>query len=370
MKILQISDLAPPHIGGVEKVVWKYGKLLSEKGNRVSILTSRLQYTKDHEFIENIEYIRVPKYALAFPSLYTNDFDIIHSHSYFSFFGLGLEKKIKGSVIIKHIHSVYENELENFTGWSFSRIFSLFEKTLLKSDCTAIIVPSEFTKNKLIEYGINKKIYVVPHGVEYSNFLSKERAREILEIPKDKKVVGFVGRMSKGKGPQDIAMIWAQVMKKIKDATLVFVGPEPDIKTSGIKGNTDEVKKILKASNSIENVIFAGRVDDDKMPIYFSSFDVFVLPSINEGFGLSILNAMAAGVPVVAYNNSAISEVVNDSGILVPTHDINALRDAIISLLTDKNLYLEYSEKGKMRASKFTWEIAIKKLLNIYSNYV
>ncbi len=124
MRILQISDLAPPHIGGIEKVVWRYSKLLKERGHDVTILTSKLRETPSRENFDGVDFIRVPRYILSFPNIYSRNFDIIHTHSYFSFFSLGLEKKFTEKIIIKHVHSVYGEELEEFTGWSFSRIFS------------------------------------------------------------------------------------------------------------------------------------------------------------------------------------------------------------------------------------------------------
>ncbi len=369
MKILQISDLAPPHIGGIEKIVWRYGKLLKERGNEVTILTSILPGTEKYEIMDGVEYRRVHKPLLILPTIYTKEYDIIHTHSYFSFYMLGLEKKFGEKPVIKHIHSVYGKQLEEFTGWSASRLLSYFEKSLIKSPCSAYVVPSEFTKNKILEIGVNEKIYVLPHAPEYSNFPTKESARELLGIPKEKKVVGFIGRISRGKGPQDIATIWKNIIKKYPDSLLIFVGPEPEVGSSGIRGIGDEVMEILREGDVLQSVLFTGKVEEEKMPLYISSFDVYVSPSINEGFGLSILNAMAAGVPVVAYRNSAIPEVVGDAGILVETGNLKELEDALLNLIGDRKLREEYSAMGMERASKYSWKKVIDALLEIYSIY-
>ena len=370
MKILQISDLAPPHIGGIEKIVWRYGKLLREQGNYVTILTSKLPNTKRREILDGVEYRRIPKLMLLLPSINIDKFDIIHTHSYFSFYMLGLEKKLNKKIIIKHIHSIYGPQLEEFTGWSISKFLSLFENSLIKSECSSYIVPSEFTKNNLIKIGVREKIFVIPHAPEYNFFPKKEIAREVIGLPKNKNIVGFIGRMSKGKGPQDIAAVWKNIVKKFPNSLLVFVGPEPEIRSSGIKGINELVFQILKESDVLDSVIFTGKVEDEKIPYYISSFDIFVSPSINEGFGLSILNAMAAGVPVVAYNNSAIPEVVGDAGVLVETKNLNALENAIISLLDNKKFYEEISQRAKERASNYKWENFIKLLMDVYCNYL
>ncbi|MGC9137877.1 MAG: glycosyltransferase family 4 protein [Thermoplasmata archaeon] len=370
MRILQISDLAPPHIGGIEKVVWRYSKLLKERGQDVTILTSKLRETPSRENFDGVDFIRVPRYILSFPNIYSRNFDIIHTHSYFSFFSLGLEKKFTEKIIIKHVHSVYGEELEEFTGWSFSRIFSKIERYLLTTDCSGFIVPSNFTKMRLIELGIKNEVFVLPHAPEYHDFPPKDLAREKIGIPKNSKVVGFIGRMSKGKGPQDIASIWSEIKKAIPEAILIFVGPEPDVKTSGIRGNSDIVRDILRKSKSLESVIFAGKVEEEMMPYYISSFDLYVSPSINEGFGMSILNSMYAGIPVVAYRNTAIPELVDDAGILVNTGDLEGLKNAIISILSDKVMRKELSVRARERASNYTWENTINSLMDIYSHYL
>ena len=98
MRILQISDLAPPNIGGIEKVVWIYSKKLKERGNDVKIFTSLIPGTKKMEIIDGIEFERVSKISMLFRTNHGN-FDIIHSHSYLSSYALSIEKKLKKKLL-------------------------------------------------------------------------------------------------------------------------------------------------------------------------------------------------------------------------------------------------------------------------------
>jgi 1,2-diacylglycerol 3-alpha-glucosyltransferase len=371
MKILQISDVSFPHIGGIERTTYKYGKEFIKNGHKSYVLTSRLEGTKRIENIEGTIYIRVPKYLLPIFSFSIEDFDIIHSHSYLSFYSLDLYKKInKKRVIFKHIHSVFGKNLNAYTGWNLSRLLSIFEESLIKAECDAYIVPSNFTKSMIENYVSKKEIFVIYHGPEYDNFPDKNEARKRLNINDDDFIIGFVGRLSYGKGPQDIVKIMPEIVKINKNVKLFLIGPNPSLKSSGIKGIKDELEIMVKKYKIEDNVKFLGFVDDKLIPYYYSSMDTFVMPSRNEGFGISIVNAMAAGVPVISYDNTAIPETVGDGGILVPTGDHEKIKEWILKLMENEDLRKFYSEKAKNRAKDFDWSKSVKKLLEIYSSYL
>jgi glycosyltransferase involved in cell wall biosynthesis len=117
---------------------------------------------------------------------------------------------------------------------------------------------------------------------------------------------------------------------------------------------------------SEHEVIFLGRVPDEDLPALYSLADVFAFPSLYEGFGLPPLEAMACGVPVVCSNSSSLPEVVGDAGILVSPYDIDALSDALASLLDDPVRRRELAERGLKRARQFTWERSARQLLDIW----
>ncbi|MGC8585309.1 MAG: glycosyltransferase family 4 protein [Thermoplasmata archaeon] len=371
MKILQISDIAYPHIGGIERTVYKYGKEFVRNGHESYVLTSSFEKTKKIENIENTVYHRVPKYLLPFFSMSLKDFDIIHSHSYLSFYSLNLYKEIhRKKIIFKHIHSIYGKNLRAYTGWNISKILSIFEESLIKGECDAYIVPSNFTKNMIKNFEIDKDIYVINHGPEYDSFPDKKEARKILGIKDEEFIIGFVGRISYGKGPQDIVKIIPEILKYNRNVRLLLIGPNPTLKTSGIMGIRENLEKMVKEMGIENNVEFLGFVEDEKMPYYYSSMDVFVMPSRNEGFGISIVNAMSAGVPVIAYDNTAIPETVGDGGILIPTGDTEKIKEWVLKIMENEEIRKMYSEKAIKRSREFDWSKNVKKLIEIYSSYL
>jgi len=115
-------------------------------------------------------------------------------------------------------------------------------------------------------------------------------------------------------------------------------------------------------------VIFPGFVQDEDLPALYRNADLFVLPSLYEGFGLPPLEAMACGTPVVTSNVSSLPEVVGDAGLTVDPTDVYALANAMSRVLQDSRLRQEMVEKGLARTVQFTWLRAARQLRDIYQN--
>ena len=115
-----------------------------------------------------------------------------------------------------------------------------------------------------------------------------------------------------------------------------------------------------------EDVIFSGYIPDEDLPALYSLAEMFVFPSLYEGFGLPPLEAMACGTPVITSNVSSLPEIVEGAGIMINPLDIDELAQAIDNLLTDSALQRELCEKGIERAKAFTWRATAEKLLGLY----
>jgi glycosyltransferase involved in cell wall biosynthesis len=113
-------------------------------------------------------------------------------------------------------------------------------------------------------------------------------------------------------------------------------------------------------------VKFAGFVDEADLPALYSAAAVFAYPSLYEGFGLPVLEAMACGAPVIGSNVSSIPEVVGDAGLLVDPTDVDAIAAGMIGLLKDASARDDYMRAGIRRAARFTWDAAARQLLSIY----
>lgn len=119
-----------------------------------------------------------------------------------------------------------------------------------------------------------------------------------------------------------------------------------------------------------KRVNFPGFIADADLPALYSAASLFVYPSLYEGFGLPILEAMACGTPVVASNQSSLPEVVGEAGLLVNPLDVEALATAMSQVLTETSLSQKLSLAGQMQAKKFTWERMVTKLLKLYQTLI
>ncbi len=374
MKIAHLTDLALPHVGGVEYVVYRYSTMQREIGHESLVITTKLPKTKRRETRSGVPYYRFSKAGLFFlplSLLKKAKPDIVHTHSYIAAFALSYLSKINPQIpILRHIHDVYIGKYKEYSGWEGSTMYERFEKLTITLPYDGYITPSQYTRRKLIELGIlSSKIHVVPPGIEIEKFGKSNGTyvREKYEIPRDKKIIGFVGRLSTGKGPQDLIEAAREL-----DAYIVLVGPNPDPKTSGIKGIKENLQRMVKKYGMEKRVIFAGKIRDAEIPLFYDSFDIFCLPSISEGFGMSIGEALASGKPVVSYDTTAIPEIVKDghNGFLVKPRDVESLKDRLEILLNNEDIYKKMSANARKSVMNYTWENSLKRLMKVYSLYL
>jgi glycosyltransferase involved in cell wall biosynthesis len=111
-------------------------------------------------------------------------------------------------------------------------------------------------------------------------------------------------------------------------------------------------------------------VEDDDLPTLYSAADLFVFPSLYEGFGLPVLEAMACGTPVVCASAASLPEVAGDAALLVEPTEVEALSVAMERALTDASLRASLRQRGLEQAARFTWDAAARKLVRVYQGVV
>jgi glycosyltransferase involved in cell wall biosynthesis len=126
-------------------------------------------------------------------------------------------------------------------------------------------------------------------------------------------------------------------------------------------------RSVLRAGLSEGNVKFLGFVPEEDLPLLYSGASAFVFPSLHEGFGLPLVEAMACGVPIVASNVSSIPEVVLDAGLLVPPQAPEAFADAIFRVTNDCDLRSRLITKGIERSRLFRWDKAAREVLQVFN---
>lgn len=182
-----------------------------------------------------------------------------------------------------------------------------------------------------------------------------ERNRAILELPR--RFVLFVGTIEPRKNLPVLLKAYARVWKE-HGVPLVIAGKKGWL--------YEEVFRAQDTLGLTDGVRFVGGVPGGQLPYYYNAAECLVLPSIYEGFGLPVLEAMACGIPVVASNVSSLPEIAGDAGMLVDPEDPGALADAISRVLSDEQLRGNLARRGLERAAGFSWKRAAAETLAVY----
>ncbi|MBC7266805.1 MAG: glycosyltransferase family 4 protein [Coriobacteriia bacterium] len=149
------------------------------------------------------------------------------------------------------------------------------------------------------------------------------------------------------------------VASEFPEVLLVLVGDEGEAARSG-----------ERASHDPDRVRFTGQVDDATLRGLYANAEAFVFPSFYEGFGLPPLEAMALGAPVITTAAASLPEVVGDAALSVPAGDASALREAIRRMLEDEQLRGSLAERGRTRASEFSWDRTAELTVQVYRDVV
>jgi glycosyltransferase involved in cell wall biosynthesis len=230
-----------------------------------------------------------------------------------------------------------------------------------------IIADSENTRNDLVVLlGVpQNSVSVVPGGVEarfkpIDDEAQLRTARERLQVG-DAPFIVFVGVIEPRKNLTRLMDAFA-VLKERK------IGP-PNLKLviGGGRGWLYEgIFEHHAASPVHDDIVLPGFIADDVLPAVYSAAEVLAYPSLYEGFGLPILEAMACGTPVVASRSSCLPEVAEGAAVLVDPDDVEELAGALEQTLTDPEMRAQLQAKGQQRAAEYTWERAAERLLDVY----
>ena len=277
------------------------------------------------------------------------DFDVIHVHDWMTFPAGLAAKRISGKLLVVHVHST---EFDR-SGSSVNPTICAIESEGLDS-ADKIITVSNLTRSVVIEkYNVNpEKVITVYNAVEpVRSGVTKTSG----EYTKDK-VVSFLGRITMQKGPEYFVEAASLVLQKMKNVRFVLAGK------GDLLNEMNEKVSILGISSYFK---FPGFVAESEIAELFQASDVFVMPSVSEPFGIVTLEAMQAGVPAVISKQSGVSEVVQNA-IKVDYWDIQAMADAIYTLLINQEYGIRLGEKGKKEAGKLIWKNVASEVNKIY----
>lgn len=263
------------------------------------------------------------------------------------------------------VHDIIHLRLKEY----FSIVQRAYAYAMIRHACTAasiIIVDSEFGKKELLDaFPINEeKIQVVYLGVNDAFFqkIPDEVNKNVLKIHKIvKPYILYTGSLKPHKNVPVLIEAFARV-KKEHELQLVFSGER-------VSENGNLMQLIGKYGLE-KSIVDVGRVAQKELISLYQSAQSVVLPSTYEGFGFSVLEAMAAGVPAIGSRSASIPEVVGDAGLLFDSANAVELSEHIVSVLTNAKLRESLIEKGLNRARTFSWKKCSEKTVEVYRKVV
>ena len=279
-------------------------------------------------------------------------FDVIHAHDWLTYFAGIAAKRVSGKPLVVHMHATeFDRSGENIN----RRVYAIEKAGMQAAD--RVIAVSELTRRIVIgKYGIlADKVVTAHNAVRFGE--SEEAAPE--RAVKDK-VVTFLGRITYQKGPDYFVEAAAKVLQRVSDVRFVMAG-------SGDLMN--HVVRRVAQLGIADRFHFTGFLKGGEVQRMFRLSDVYVMPSVSEPFGISPLEAMRSGVPVIISRQSGVAEVL-DYAIKVNYWDVDALADAIYGLLTYPALGRMFASKGLEEVTGLKWTNAAAKIKTVYETVV
>lgn len=235
---------------------------------------------------------------------------------------------------------------------------------LVLNNASAFTILANRQRQSLHNFGIpDERIFVIQEGIDAEKFRPKPKSSAILERYRlcGYHIILTVGRLVKRKGHDMVIQALPRITSEVPNTVYVIVGTGPE---------EQELKKIAVSQNVEKDVIFTGYVPDSQLPDYYSTCDVFIMPSREigadiEGFGLVFLEANACGRPVIGGKSGGIGDAIADgvTGFLVNPEDISAISEKVICLLKDASLAEKLGRQGRERVeNEFSREVILTKI--------
>ena len=370
MKIAILTWNYPPKmVGGTEIATQNIARCLAKRGNEVLVITTRDPGLPKESMEEGFHVSRVGSFNFKLLKyiffclatlliLRKYKPNVIHAQAMWMGFPAFVAKIVLGKpyIIWGRGSDVY-----------FPRLFKGFIIKLILRNADARIALTDDMKKKMQRI-CDRATFIIGNGIDMARFNihSKEKVRHQLYIERDKKVIIFVGTLAVVKGVKYLieAMNIMKIMnQENQQTTLLLVGDGEE------KHSLESLAKRLQLGKSTS---FIGRVNHERVSEYMFAADVFVLPSLSEGFPVVIPEAMAAGLPIVTTNVRGLPEIVKDgeNGFTVEPQNPQQLAEKISLLLDDKELSQKISRNNRNKSKQYSWEVVAEKLEEVYLNAI
>lgn len=356
-------------------------KSIKQQGVEVKVIASHSPGAETHEFFDGIEIYRPQYLPTKWENLhrepggipeawskqkfgrfaiipfivsqliaiirYTKDCDLLHANWTIAGLNVWINQLVfkKPYVITLHGSDLYKAS-------KLPLVKKITEKILRSAKM--IITPSQDLHKEIVKYkGLEKFSIVISNGVNTQLFIPGLEIRE--------NIITFTGSLIKRKGIEFLIRALPKVLSSHPKTQLIIIG----------EGNDEEfLKNLTHSLNLQKNIVFLGQISQQSVKDWLQKSKLFVLPSIEEGQGVALIEALACGTPCVASNVGGIPDVIcDDVGTLVPPENPKALSEAILIYLNNDNVWLRKSRNARIRAIQyFDWSVIGKNIVQLYNS--
>jgi len=390
MRIALFTDTYLPDVNGVVTSVVLLKNELIKLGHEVYVVSNYPGVSKIKEE-ENGHLIRLPglelkklygyKMTQPFHLLFINELkdlkiDIIHAQQEF---GIGMYASIVAKTLkiplVRTYHTAYEDYTSYFLPLPIKPIDNAAKKgievfsKIVGEDCMRLVAPSNKTKNMLINYGIRTPITVIPTGLEIERFKpDNQNIEEVNNIRKELNINDstimfiYVGRIANEKSIDLIISGFRRIKEEKLNSKLVIVGGGPAY---------DDLVEMTNTLELNDYIIFTGKKPNTDVPKYYNASDVFVSASTSETQGLTYIEALSSGLPLICKKDTVLDDILIDhvNGLFFET-DIDFGEKAVEFIKMSKDKKDEYSKNALKEAHQFDANLFALNMVNMYKEVI
>ena len=385
MNILHVSAHLLIDLFGGEpaKEIYGLSKALVERGHKVTIYTTdvfnksrKLKYRTEILNMDGVEvcefkslgiklgqrrYICISPAMIPMMAKQTATFDIIHLHQYPTFLNI-VAHHYAQKYHVPYVLQAHGSLPGVTANHPLRQVYKLFWGRRILKDAYKLIAVSPTEVEQYRDTGIDEhKIEIVPNGIDLSEFDNLPKRGEFRRKYGlgDQRIILYLGRIHKIKGLDLLAKVLTDLSQALSNIKLVIVGPDD--------GYLPSLKKLIADLGINDKVLFTGPLyGQEKLKAYVDA-DVYVLPSVYEIFGVTVLEACACGTPVIVTDRCGIADVINGQAGLVVPCEKEQIQHALLHMLGNDKLRQEFGERGKLLVrEKFKWEKIAEQVEKVY----
>ncbi len=403
-----LAKLGGREMGGQTVYIIELSRQLAKMGWTVDIFTrlTRKRTRKMRRLSKNLNVIYLKagphsdipkeKYFKDLPEFVGNfliykekhkiNYDIVHGHYYNGGWVACHIKRLFQIPMVQTFHTlghVRHRALQKFAKEDVEMIAPLEERIMAEQEsmnvADKIVASNPSEKRNILRYynfNLEEKIATIPCGVNLQKFkkVNKERARKDRGFSSNEKVILYIGRLDRLKGIDVIIKALPSVIKEFKKTKnkIKFIIIGGKLGKRGDEGDNREAERLRKIVSDLgieENVVFKGKRNHEKLKYYYSAADLFITAPYYETFGMTALETMRCGTPLIASNIGGLPTLIDDkkNGLLFPAGDYKSLSKKIIKILKEEKLQKTLIENGEKKVKEnFGWKKVAHDMIDLY----